>query len=166
MTTTIFALFVLYTIACVMDGQDVKPKWKNWLGGKLESMANDLKPIKYCLPHSKLCPKWESPFERAIYQNDVAGLQMLGASCVLEEQELYEARLNEHLAKVRGGIPIPSFMTVSGLVDDAKRRCVEAILNEIKKSGLIDIEINEECTSGRMNVCGRLYVKKPNNYLR
>ena len=166
MATIIFALFVLYTLACVMDGQDVKPKWKGWLGGKLEGMANELKPINYCLPHSPLCPKYVSPFERAIYQNNVAGMQMLQCSFVLGEQILYEARMNEHLAKVRGGIPIPSFMTVSGLVDDAKRRCVASILNEIEKSGLIDIEINEECTSGRMNVCGRLYVKKPNNYLR
>lgn len=31
MTITIFSLFILYTIACIMDGQDVKPLWKKWL---------------------------------------------------------------------------------------------------------------------------------------
>jgi hypothetical protein len=45
---TYITLAILYTIACVMDGPDVKPLWKRWLGSKLEAQANKLKPINYC----------------------------------------------------------------------------------------------------------------------
>ena len=35
MIALIFVLFVMYTLACVADGPDVKPLWKRWLGEKL-----------------------------------------------------------------------------------------------------------------------------------
>ena len=41
-------LGILYTIACVMDGPDIKPLWKRWLGSKLEAQAIKFKRIDYC----------------------------------------------------------------------------------------------------------------------
>ena len=165
MATTIFTLFVLYTLACVMDGQDVKPKWKNWLGGKLESMANDLKPIKYCLPHSQLCPKCISPFEQAAYQRCEVEMQMLKSCLMLGEQELYEARMHEHLAEISGGMSfLPPYLTVSGMVDDAKRRCIASILKTIEEQGLIDVQVVDGHIGGII-VEGSLYVRKPKNFM-
>jgi len=40
MIVTIFILFLLYMTACIMDGPDVKPLWRRWLGGKLERWAD------------------------------------------------------------------------------------------------------------------------------
>lgn len=34
MIALIFVLFVMYTLACIADGPDVKPRWKSWLGNK------------------------------------------------------------------------------------------------------------------------------------
>lgn len=47
MATIILILFILYTLACVADGPDVKPKWKEWLGKRLKVMSNALYPIQY-----------------------------------------------------------------------------------------------------------------------
>lgn len=61
MTITIFVLFVLYTLACIADGPDVKPLWKKWLGGKLERMANKYYPIQYI---QRPMPEIDNPFVR------------------------------------------------------------------------------------------------------
>lgn len=55
MIVSVFVLFVMYTLACVADGPDVKPKWKFWLGCRLEKEALKYKPIAYCMGTHK-CP--------------------------------------------------------------------------------------------------------------
>lgn len=67
----IFVLFVLYTLGCIADGPDVKPKWKKWLGGKLERVADSLYPIQYV---QRPLPEIDNPFMRQSMQISPAKL--------------------------------------------------------------------------------------------
>ena len=61
----IFSLFIVYTISCCLDGPDLKPKWKTWLGNKLHNLGNKYVllapyipplPIHYNLYETKYTP--------------------------------------------------------------------------------------------------------------
>lgn len=43
----VLILFVVYTICCCLDGQDVKPKLKRYIGNKLYVYAVKLHPIPF-----------------------------------------------------------------------------------------------------------------------
>ena len=60
---------ILYTIACVMDGQDVKPLWNRWAGKKLEKAANYFSPIKYVTETKYVPMPLPTPFERCNYDH-------------------------------------------------------------------------------------------------
>lgn len=180
MTITIFSLFILYTIACIMDGQDVKPLWKKWLGSKLEIMANELKPIRYC--NYNLCGFYKDavynlPMVREQYQQLLKNITMMNAldsrpkifiseydiknieqGFILGESELYEARMHEEIAK-RNGIQswqIPSMMTVDGIVLRTKERCMDSISDAVKP--FITIEEDRESHFPDIIVKGTLHV--------
>ena len=69
--TTYIICGVLYIIACVMDGQDVKPLWKKWVSRRLEKSANYFFPIKYVTETKyKYVPiNTPSPFEHCDYNH-------------------------------------------------------------------------------------------------
>ena len=162
MTITIFILFILYTTGCCLDGSDLKPKWKKWLGGKLERMANSLKPINYCNPHSRLCPKWVNPMVDALnYYRRNEDLQKLYSYVILRDSQLRDARKNELLAERNGGVQsLPPYMTVSGVIEDAKRRCMEELFMYVRRQGLIKFQVDEERDSLNIIVSAVLYVGK------
>ena len=89
-TVSIFALFILYTLACIADGQDVKPIWKRWLGGKLEQYADRLKPIDYCI-HNKC--KFYIDSLKPIYMPYGDKLQK---TIAISERELFDLKMMEH----------------------------------------------------------------------
>lgn len=180
MTIAIFTLFILYTIACIMDGQDVKPLWKKWLGCKLEIMANELKPIRYC--NYNLCGFYKDavytlPMVREQYQQLLKNISMMNAldarpkifisdydiknieqGFILGESELYEARMHEEMAN-RHGIPsweIPCDMTVDGIVTNAKNRCLLSIIDSAKQ--FVTIEEDRESHFPDIIVRGTLHV--------
>lgn len=180
MIIAIFSLFILYTIACIMDGQDVKPLWKKWLGCKLEIMANELKPIRYC--NYNLCGFYKDavyclPMVREQYQQLLKNISMMNAldarpkvfiseydiknieqGFILGESELYEARMHEEIAK-RNGIQswqIPPMMTVDGIVAKAKGRCLLSILDSAKQ--FVTIEEDRESLCPDIIVKGTLHV--------
>lgn len=140
MIITIFILFILYTIGCCLDGPDLKPKWKKWLGGKLERMANNLKPINY--RHNE-------------------DLQKLDSYVILRDSQLRDARINERLAERNGGVQsLPPYMTVSGVIEDAKRRCMEELFIYVRRQGLIKFQVDEERDFPNVIVKAVLYVGK------
>ena len=180
MTITIFSLFILYTIACIMDGQDVKPLWKKWLGSKLIIMANRLWPIRYC--NYNLCGFYKDavynlPMVREQYQQLLKNISMMNAldarpkvfiseydiknieqGFILGESELYEARMHEEIAK-RNGIQswqIPPMMTVDGIVLRTKERCMDSISDAVKP--FITIEEDRESHFPDIIVRGTLHV--------
>ena len=162
MTITIFILFILYTIGCCLDGPDLKPKWKKQLGRKLERMANNLKPINYCNPHSRLCPNWVNPMVDALnYYRRNKDLQKLDCYVILRDSQLRDARINERLAERNGGVKsLPLYMTVSGVIEDAKRRCMEELFMNVRRQGLIQFQVDEESDFPNVIVKAVLYVGK------
>ena len=162
MTLAIFILFILYTTGCCLDGPDLKPKWKKWLGGKLERMANSLKPINYCNPHSRLCPNWVNPMVDALnYYRRNEDLQELVSYVTISDNEWRDARRNEPLAERYGGAQsLLPYMTVSGVVQKAKRHCMEELFMYVRRQGLIQFQVDEETDSPNVIVRAVLYVGK------
>lgn len=169
MGMTLFFLFVLYTIACCMDGPDLKPLWKRWLGKKLEGYADSLNPIDYCvigkckyykvasidyarlmMKHVRLKREFDA-FKKTVLSvppvevsyHDIKRIQ---ETFILREGDLYEARMNEKMAE-RRGIPlwqIPHLMTVDGIVNRTKDTCLCKILDSAKQFVTIE-EDRESC---------------------
>lgn len=138
MVVLIFVLFVLYTIACCLDGPDLKPKWKRWLGAKLEQKANELKPIKYCRPYD--CDKFEKAMahplrELAPVQVSTVKLHQIEHSMRIGEDVLYELHMRQEMLE-RSGIPswqIPRCDTIDEVIDKAKVSCMNAVLNQAQQ---------------------------------
>lgn len=152
-TVSIFALFILYTLACIADGQDVKPIWKRWLGGKLEQYADRLKPIDYCI-HSKC--KFYIDSLKPIYMPYGDKLQK---NIAISERELLDLKMMEHSAMNMYHRPIDPHMTVNGRIDGIKRMCVNAILKSAEQ--YIKVEVDKEIDYPNIVVRGCLYVSKP-----
>lgn len=180
MTITIFSLFILYTIACIMDGQDVKPLWKKWLGSKLIIMANRLWPIRYC--NYNLCGFYKDavynlPMVREQYQQLLRNISMMNAldarpkvfiseydikkieqDFILSEGELHAARVHEQIAALRC-MPLcelPFEMTVDGIVANAKKQCLLSIIDSAKQ--FVTIEEDKESLFPDIIVRGTLHV--------
>ena len=93
MIYTIFMLFVLYTIACCMDGQDLKPIWKRWLGVRLERMADSLYPIDYCV--YKKCrfynrAKYDLPMIQKQYETLISEISKMHSyiTIIIKEEDI------------------------------------------------------------------------------
>lgn len=142
------ALGVLYTVACVMDGQDVKPIWKRWLGSKLESYADRLKPIDYC--NTGKCK-----FAQIAYEQSSWKTRLIAKEYRIGEGELMQAMADEQFAK-RSRFPIPPSRTVDGLVENAKRQIVRSLLSTAES--YITIEVHKEKHYPTIYLYGSLYV--------
>ena len=146
-------LGVLYTIACVMDGQDVKPLWKRWLGSKLESYADKLKPINYC--NTGKCK-----FAQIAFEQSRRDTRLIAKEYCINEGELMQAMRDEQFAK-RSRYPLPPSRTVDGLVENAKRQIVHSLLSTAES--YINIEVHKEKHYPTIYLYGSLYVGKPKN---
>ena len=158
---TYITLGILYMLACIADGQDVKPLWKRWLGCKLEGWADNLKPIDYCIRAE--CKYWQS-YQLNDYRTKCEIPQVrfdaekIASRMVLTESELFRARMIEDDAR-RHGMPlhlIPRRETVDGMIDEAKMRCVNEVLKLAQ--GHVDVEVREDECRGEVFIEGALYV--------
>lgn len=158
MVILIFTLFVLYTIACCLDGPDLKPRWKRSLGLQLRDMANNLHPIDYCshdrcryyLDATEMLPHYRNLYNDLM--RHIAKMNALNSTptvfiseydvkkvesiCMIYEDELYHARRNEQIAAERG-IMVPECISVNRLLSNAKRNCINSCIDEAKKYVLI-----------------------------
>lgn len=183
----IFILFVLYMIACCMDGPDLKPLWKRWLGIKLEGYANQLKPIHYCqgvcCGYYKLAnetlPLYEKRYTQLI--EEIAKMNALNSrptlimqkfeampieSCVmLTKGDIYEARMYQDMMR-QHGIPdwqIPRHKSVSFMIEEAKEKCVRNLLNEAKQ--FASVNVDEESRWPGIIITAKMLVGKKNEYI-
>ena len=161
--TTIFTLFVLYTIACCMDGPDLKPLWKRWLGMKLEAKANSLHPINYCNKGDcQYFLQWMPPQKPIPVEVHQYGMKRIAHDVHINESQLMRARYHEEMARAHN-IPLPQFQTVEGLVNDAKELCARMLLDSILPY------INFKVTNGdwrpEIIVSGSIEVSTPKNEL-
>lgn len=158
---TYITLGILYLLACIADGQDVKPLWKRWLGCKLEGWADNLKPIDYC--NRSECKYWQSyqlndcrtKYEIPQVRFDAEKIE---SRMVLTENELFRARMVEDEAR-RHGMPlhlIPRRETVDGMIDDVKKHCMNEILKLAQSR--IDLEVRKDDCRGEIVIDGVLYV--------
>ena len=174
---TYITLGILYMLACIADGQDVKPLWKRWLGSKLEGWADNLKPIDYCnrdrcmyynmlleakRDASELRERLDFMSTRKPISVDetLFDAERIGSRMCIGEGELFRARMIEDDAR-RSGMPlhlIPRRETVDGMVDDAKRRCAADILKLAER--YVTIEVETERFYPEIYVTGYLYVGK------
>jgi hypothetical protein len=131
-----------------MDGPDVKPLWKRWLGSKLESYASKLKPIDYCNRH-----------ECKFFQQGFAPTRLIAVEHKIGEDELMQAMRDEQFAKhSRYRYPLPKSRTVDGLVENAKREIVRSLLSTAES--YINIEVRKEECFPTIYVYGSMYVGK------
>ena len=83
---------------------------------------------------------------------------------MLSEGDIYEARMYQDMMR-QHGIPdwqIPPHKSVSFLVEDAKRRCIDGLLNEAKQ--FADVKVDEESHWPGIIIMAKMLVGKKNNY--
>ena len=168
-------LGILYMLACIADGQDVKPIWKRWLGLKLADIADGFYPIDFC--HRDTCKYYKGlrkaqkdvrelkhrldVFQTARpipVQQSYLALDKIESRMVISEGDVFRARCREHEAE-RIGMPkhmLPKWETVDGLVEETKRRCVDSILKAAETR--ITLEVEKERFYPEIAVLGTLYV--------
>lgn len=165
---------IVYLIACIMDGQDVKPLWKKWLGVKLANVADYYYPIDYCNRDKCFYPK---RYRTALKNNrELRGqLQLLQtraniplqqttfdavrieSNICIGEDEVFRANSETEMAR-RYGYPIPARRTVDGLVENGRQNILDAICTTIKKENVVNIDIDKESRYPAILMRGWLYV--------
>lgn len=178
---------ILYTIACCMDGQDLKPRWKHWLGVKLEGYADSLKPIDYCVrdkcKYYELAtvnlPQYEkryiemvAEFARinALNSKPTIFLQNFDAVPVesrimLSEGDIYEARMYQDMMRQHGmaDCMAPPHKNVSFMKEEAKEKCIRNVLNEAKQ--FVSVEVDEESHWPGIVITAKMLVGKNRNLI-
>lgn len=144
----IFILFILYTLACIADGPDVKPILKVKIGTYLHRKADKFYHAHYCKPDhcifvykSIQSAKQEAMADIAITNYDT---ELIRHTVKLDEQQLY--MLKNNLSSIN-------------LIDEVKNICSSAILYDIKRRIKFDInEDNPDC----IYITGSIIVEKNN----
>lgn len=147
----------VYLIACVMDGPDLKPRWKKWLGGRLERLANYYYPINYvCKIRYKT--RWktrEVPVHLPPIEVTTYDIKKIEQAFLLREGDLFEARMHEDMAR-RSGMFFPPMMTVDGIVARTKEKCLYSVIDAVKP--FITIEEDRDSNYPEIIVRGSICV--------
>jgi len=138
-----FTLFILYTIACCMDGPDLKPIWKTWLGKKLYHKA------KYFWPELTHIFAPIEPPKVEYYHTDYKPISIKCQSRIskmeLFEQKMYGFNLTDEDPKTY-------------CINRAKERCIESLMYNVKNSGLIDIQVSENPYNANIDVTAEIKI--------
>lgn len=113
-------------------------------------------------PTFPFVPELVNPMVDALnYYRHNEDLQKLDSYVILRDSQLRDARINERLAERNGGVKsLPPYMTVSGVIEDAKRRCMEELFMYVRRQGLIQFQVDEESDFPNVIVKAVLYVGK------
>lgn len=149
---------ILYTIACVMDGQDVKPLWKKWVGKKLEKASNYFFPIKYVTETKyKYVPiEPPSPFERCDYDHLTFDAQKIASEAIITESDIMSGYMRQ---------PYRHDVFVEHLIAARKRDCLHAIFNMIAENNLVNFDVDRKSAFPNVIVRAWSYVGKKRNKL-
>ena len=177
MVILIFVFFVLYTLACIADGPDVKPLWKRWLGLKLAQWADSLEPINYCrrnfcrhYRNSQLVNEYQKQREvllEEIYKINALNtrptliisnydIKQIEEAFIIRESELSEAYIHEEMAKRHGYPPYMMVKSVDRMVEEIKFKCIGKVLDTAK--AFVRIDVNRESHYPEIIVRGSLYI--------
>lgn len=146
-TCSIFTLFILYTLACIADGPDVKPVLKVKIGSYLHTQADKFYHAHYCKPDDCIfvyksiqSAKQEAMADVTITNYDT---ELIRHTVKLDEEQVYMLRNN---------------LSSINLIDEAKHICSCAILHDIKRR--IKFDINEGNLDYCLYVTGSIVVEK------
>ena len=143
-----FTLFILYTIACCMDGPDLKPIWKKWLGKKLYHKA------KYFWPELTYMFAPIEPPRIEYYHTNYKPIP-IKCHARISEMELYEQKMY--------GISLED--PKEYCIKRASEKCIDALIYNLKNSDLINIDVEEDPYNASIDVMAELKVlKNDDNY--
>lgn len=141
---------ILYIIASVMDGQDVKPLWKKWVGRRLENAANYFHPIKYVVDTGYIPLPQPTPWEQCGFDNttfDVRKIQLVS--------KIYETDIaNELLRFGNNGINLDC------MIAQRMRYCMNSIFDTIRQENHINFAVDRESDYPNILIRAWLHVGK------
>ena len=140
-------LFVLYTLACIADGPDVKPILNRKIGQYLHNKANEFCHVYYC--NINLCP-YPGRFLSEGYQNAIPIIEPIG----------YEMELVSHTVKIKEdeAYYFKTRQSSINIIDQSKLICAAAICKAIKNR--INYSINDNTPDGSIYVNGNIICEK------
>ena len=141
----IFTLFILYTTGCCLDGPDLKPIWKTWLGKKLYHKA------KYFWPELTYMFAPIEPPKVEYYRTNYEPIKIQCRNSI-SEMELYEQKMY--------GFNLSDEDPKNYCIKRAKERCIESLMYNVKNSGLIDTQVIEDPYSASINVIAEIKLMK------
>lgn len=144
---SIFILFVLYTLACIADGPDIKPILKVKIGTYLRIEADKLTKVRYCNPD---CCILVNRNIRRYNESTFCDITMISCNtellrhtCKVDEETAYYYKTG------KSGINI---------IDELKRICSNSIIAEVQRRIKYDIDDdNPDCC---IYVTGSIVVEK------
>jgi hypothetical protein len=128
-----------------MDGPDLKPLWKTWLGKKLYHKA------KYFWPELTYIFAPIEPPKVEYYRTDYEPIK-LQCRISISEMELYEQKMY--------GFNLSDEDPKNYCINRAKERCIESLMYNVKNSGLIDTQVIEDPYSASINVIAEIKLMK------
>lgn len=138
-----FTLVILYTIASCLDGPDLKPLWKTWLGKKLYEKA------KYFWPELTYIFIPNEPPKIEYYRTDYEPIKIQCRNRI-SEMEIYEQKMY--------GISYED--PKEYCIKRASERCIDSVIYNLKNSDLINIDVIEDPYNASINVKAELKVLK------
>ena len=152
--TTLGTLYIvcgiLYIIACVMDGQDVKPLWKKWVGGKLEKAANYFFPIKYVTETKYIPLASPTPWVRCDYEH--TSFEARKIQCV---SKIYETDIADELLRYGN-----SGINLDCMIAQRMKNCMNSIFDTIRQENIINFDVDRESDYPNILVRAWLHVGK------
>lgn len=142
---------ILYTIACVMDGGDVKPQWKKWVGRRLEKTANYFHPIKYVVDTRYIPLPQPTPFERIEYDVTRYDSRKITSVAFINECDI----MDEYIRS-----PYERKVLMERIIAARKRDCLRSIFDKIATDNVVSFEVKNDQLRHRIVVSARLYVEK------
>lgn len=146
-TISLFILFILYTLACIADGPDIKPILNIKIGQYLHRQADKFYRAHYC--HIDMCP-FPHRFLSEGYQNAIPVIEPIGYDMELIS---HTVRLNEeevYYFKSRG--------SNINIIDRSKRVCIAAICKVIENR--INFSIDDNNPDGCIYINGNIICEK------
>ena len=128
-----------------MDGPDLKPLWKTWLGKKLYHKA------KYFWPELTYIFAPIEPPKVEYYHTDYKPIKLQCRNSI-SEMELYEQKMY--------GFNLSDEDPKNYCINRAKERCIESLMYNVKNSGLIDTQVIEDPYSASINVIAEIKLMK------
>lgn len=146
--TSLFTLFILYILACIANGPDVKPVLNRKIGTYLHKQANKFYHVHYCKPDycSFVHNKIENARREAIADITIINydIELIRHTVKLDEEQVYILRNN---------------LSNINLIEAVKDICSNGILHYIKRR--IKFDINENNPDSCIYVTGSIICQKP-----